>query len=161
MVDLTPPKIIQLYDGAISGIDESYQTSITTLSVSWIMEDTESGISEYQLSVYARVQGSTAKFYPTQSPFITLHPQEVGESGTLNCWTGNIQLSIGTLYTVRVVPVNRAKLSTIYTSNGIIPDNTPPVIDFLHIGTYGDESEELTPQENAVSSCRCYLLTLS
>ena len=130
MVDLTPPKIIQLYDGAISGIDESFQTSITTLSVSWIMEDTESGISEYQLSVYARVQGSTAKFYPTHSPFITLHPQEVGESGT--------ELSRYSLY---CEGCTSQQVSTVYTSNGIIPDT----------GTK-------TPQENAVSSCRYYLL---
>ena len=147
---MTPPKIVQLYDGPTSGIDESYQTSITSLSVSWMMVDKESGISEYQLAVYARVQGSTSKFFPTNAPFITLQPQEVGESGVLNCWTGDIQLSVGTLYTVRVVPINRAKLSTIYTSSGIIPDNTEPVIDFIHIGTYGDESEELT-EENAVS----------
>ncbi|KAI6655616.1 hypothetical protein LOD99_2114 [Oopsacas minuta] len=151
LVDLTPPKIVQLYDGANFGIDESYQTSITVLHASWIMVDKESGISEYQLSIYARSQGSTSKFYPEDAPYITLQPQEIGESGILNCWTGrDIPLSIGTLYTVRIVPVNRAKLSTIYTSNGIIPDNTPPVIDFVHIGTYGDESEEITPQENAV-----------
>ena len=149
LVDLTPPKIVQLYDGPSPQIDESYQVSIDTLSASWIMIDTESGILEYRLTIFARYQGSTSQFFPENAPYMSIQPQEIGESGVLTCWSLSIKLSIGTLYTVSVTPINRANLSTVYTSSGIVPDNTPPHIIFVHIDTYGDESEEKT-QEDAV-----------
>ena len=152
-MDLTPPKVIQLYDGPSPQIDETYQVSINTLSASWIMVDPESGISGYRLSVFARHQGSISQFYPQNAPYVTIQPQEIGESGVLTCWSLNTDLSIGTLYAVRIAPINRANLSTVYTSSGIIPDNTPPDISYVRIDTYGDESEEKTP-ENAVC-CKC------
>ena len=151
LVDLTPPKIVKFYDGPSPQIDESFQTSINTLSASWIMVDAESGILEYRLTIFARYQGSTSQFYPENASYISIQPQEIGESGVLTCWSHSaIKLSIGTIYTVSVTPVNRANLSTVYTSSGIIPDNTPPDIVFVRIDTYGDESEEKT-EENAVS----------
>ncbi|KAI6660256.1 hypothetical protein LOD99_10426 [Oopsacas minuta] len=110
------------------------------------MIDPESGIKEYRLTIFATSQGSTSKFYP-KDPLIdiTIQPQSIGESGVLTCWSDDtLQLSSGTLYTVRITPVNRADLSTSYSSTGIIPDNTAPIIDFVRIDTYGDESEERT-----------------
>ena len=151
LVDLTPPNIIELFDGPNLHRDESYQTSISQLSASWIMVDPESGILEYRLSIASTFQGTTTHFYPPNSPDITIQPQEIGESGVLTCWSDDdIQLSSGTLYTIKLTPVNRANLSTVYTSSGITPDNSPPVMEFIHIDTYGDESEEKT-EENAVS----------
>ena len=114
------------------------------------MVDPESGILEYRLSVTSTIQGSTYHFYPPDSPDIKIQPQEIGESGVLTCWSDDILLSSGTLYTIIITPVNRAELSTIYTSSGITPDDSPPVMEFIHIDTHGDESEEKT-EEDAVS----------
>lgn len=75
----------------------------------------------------------------------------IGESGLIACWShDNIPLAVGSQYLVRVEAINRAGISTTYESTGIIPDNTPPVIDFLHIDTYGDLSQELN-EDGAVS----------
>lgn len=115
------------------------------------MADPESGLKEYRLSIVATIQGSTSHFYPEDAPDITIQPKIIGESNILTCWSlEDIQLRSGTLYTVRLTPVNRADLSTVYTSSGIIPDSTVPIMDFIQIDTYGDESEE-TNQDGAVS----------
>ena len=114
------------------------------------MSDPESGIKEYRLSILATIQGSTSHFYPDNAPDITIKPRLIGESDVLTCWSLNIQLSSGTQYAVRLTPINRADLSTVYTSSGIIPDSTVPIMDFIHIDTYGDESEERN-EEDAVS----------
>ena len=150
LIDLTPPRAVQLFDGANPHLDEPYQTSTNMLSASWIMADPQSGIKEYRLSILATIQGSTTHFYPDKAPDVTIKPQVIGESDVLTCWSLNIQLSSGTMYAVRLTPINRADLSTVYTSSGIIPDSTNPIMDFIRIDTHGDESEERN-EENAVS----------
>ena len=115
------------------------------------MVDPESGIKEYLLSVYVRSGGSKNKFFPSGNNKISVQPQMIGESGLIACWShDNIPLAVGSQYLVRVEAINRAGISTTYESTGIIPDNTPPVIDFLHIDTYGDLSQELN-EDGAVS----------
>ena len=146
-MDLTPPKLVQLYDGPSSQTDQAFQISNNTLSASWVMVDPESGILEYRLTIFSKYQGSFSKFYPPNASYITIYPQEIGESGKLTCWNHTINLSIGTMYTVRVAPINRADLSTVYTSSGIIPDNTHPEILYVRIDTYGDEAEEKNSQD--------------
>ena len=115
------------------------------------MVDHESGIQEYLLSIYEQSGGSKNKFFPSGNDKISVRPQMIGESGLIACWTHNIPLAVGTQYIVRVEAVNRAGISTTYESTGIIPDNTPPYIDFLHIDTYGDLSQDLN-EDRAVSS---------
>ena len=114
------------------------------------MIDSESGIQGYRLSVDVRTEGTKSSFYP-KSGQITIQPQEIGESGVLACWTHEgISLAVGSQYIVKIEAINRAGLSAYYQSTGIIPDNTPPILDFIRIDTYGDLSEELD-REGAVS----------
>ncbi|XP_061197209.1 uncharacterized protein LOC133205414 [Saccostrea echinata] len=118
IVDLSPP-VIQFIYSAKDG--RKYQTDNSSLSLSWLFIDPESGIKMYRYTIYDFYQGTkTRKTEEVATNMTSVHLA--------------LQMLKGHRYSVKVIAVNNADMPISQESEGVMIDTSPPNIREVHIG---------------------------
>ncbi|CAH1250566.1 Hypp8875 [Branchiostoma lanceolatum] len=130
VVETSPPEAGNVYDGPTSGAvnDRDYQDDVTTIHAHWDgFYDPHSAIVSYTWSVGVCAGCSDILF-----------PQNVGilEAASVDA----LQLTPGETYYVTVTACNAAALCTTVSSDGVIPDDSPPVAGRVLDGAQGEET---------------------
>ncbi|CAH1250571.1 Hypp8876 [Branchiostoma lanceolatum] len=130
VVETSPPEAGNVYDGptscAVNDID--YQDDVTTIHAHWDgFHDPHSAIVSYTWSVGVCAGCSDI-----------LAPQNVGilQAASVDA----LQLTPGETYYVTVTACNAAALCTTVSSDGVIPDDSPPVAGRVLDGAQGEEA---------------------
>ncbi|XP_066300263.1 uncharacterized protein [Branchiostoma lanceolatum] len=129
VVETSPPTIGNVYDGGRDNVanDIDYQPDVTSVHAHWDgFHDPHTAIISYSWSVGTCPKCSNI-----------LRPQNVGTL-TEASFDG-LTLFPGKTYYVTVTACNAADLCTSVTSDGVIPDNSPPVAGRVMDGTLGSD----------------------
>eukprot|EP00058_Branchiostoma_floridae_P007081 XP_002592569.1 hypothetical protein BRAFLDRAFT_118907 [Branchiostoma floridae] len=130
VVETSPPEAGNVYDGPTSGTvnDIDYQDDVTTIHAHWDgFYDPHSAIVSYTWSVGVCAGCSDI-----------LAPQNVGLLQAVS--VDALQLTPGETYYVTVTACNAADLCTTVSSDGVIPDDSPPVAGRVLDGAQGEEA---------------------
>ena len=121
--DNTPPSTGYVSDGPDPSLDQQFSSSQTTLSATWAgVQDYESGIETYRVTIYRRPSGSL-----DESP---VYQESI--SGNINTISWSyFSFSNGDFIRVEVEGFNGAGLSSVQTSDGVIIDLTPPELLYI------------------------------
>ncbi|XP_078664145.1 uncharacterized protein LOC144907216 [Branchiostoma floridae x Branchiostoma belcheri] len=128
-VETTPPTMGNVYDGRREGVtnDVDYQPDVTSLHAHWDgFHDPHTAISSYSWSVGTCPKCSNI-----------LQPQNVGILTEAS--VDGLTLFPGKTYYVTVTACNAADLCTSVTSDGVIPDTSPPVSGRVMDGALGSD----------------------
>ncbi|XP_019633113.1 PREDICTED: uncharacterized protein LOC109476570 [Branchiostoma belcheri] len=130
VVETSPPEAGNVYDGPTSGAvnDIDYQDDVTTIHAHWDgFHDPHSAVVSYTWSVGVCAGCSDI-----------LAPQNVGilQAARVDA----LQLTPGETYYVTVTACNAADLCTTVSSDGVIPDDSPPVAGRVLDGAQGEEA---------------------
>ncbi|XP_061168901.1 uncharacterized protein LOC133178169 [Saccostrea echinata] len=136
IIDHTPPNLIFIQDNIHK---RRYQTNENLLNLRWQFEDEESGIKEYRYAVLESLHGMKKRIWPKTETFLTAFPNSSMGTTAIDL---NKHLLIGATYSVHVIAINVAHLSTAHESEGVTIDPTPPIMVKVHIGLL-DEDEEV------------------
>ncbi|KAK3612537.1 hypothetical protein CHS0354_024514 [Potamilus streckersoni] len=140
IVDLTPPNLLYLGDGNNDKSDIEFQVNNSALSVNFKFVDDESGLDHYKIQVYELKEGSRHQIYPAHDGSWV----ELKNDTSITSYTQTgLHLSAGAHYSLRVGAVNQAGFVAAYDTNGVIVDNTPPVIHWIHVGVMAGEDEDV------------------
>ena len=71
LIDLSPPELLFIKDGALNELDTEYQTFNDSITVSFSMVDLESGIERYEISLFRYFKGERGQV-ATQRSFKTV-----------------------------------------------------------------------------------------
>ena len=138
-VDVTPPVCDQVRDGGQADHnDVQYVPKTTKMRVSWNCYDHESFISLYRYSVKNAVTGQIIL------PFHTLK-SKVNSSGTAVITGGGKWTPVyeeGKTYSVGMEITNAVLLKSVYWTNGVLVDSTPPVLKDLKL-TFNPKTDSL------------------
>ncbi|CAH1250560.1 FAT1 [Branchiostoma lanceolatum] len=141
IVDLTPPVfdyLVDIWDGdSDPPVDRDYQTTQNSLSASWGFEDLESGLDHYKAAIFETFHGTRQQIVPTDEPWKLLYPASLSshtESG--------LSMSAGAMYQTRVGAVNRATLTSVYQTDGVVIDPSPPAMQYIRVGVLDGSAEE-------------------
>ena len=129
-IDLTPPQVSYINDAELS-TDVEYQSSNSSYTVNWNVEDMESGIDRIEGALYEIREGRRMRVYPS-APL-----QRVSLSPMQSSWTirNGLTLNVGARYIASLAFTNGAGLRAVYESNGIVVDPTPPIIQRVFVST--------------------------
>ena len=142
-VDISPPDSGTVQDGSDPGVDQSYSSSLTSVSAQWSgFSDPESGIDRYVLEVYRKPSLSA-------EPATIIHTDEVGGAESSVTWN-HFSLGHGDKVYVSVTAVNGAGMSAITSSDGYTVDITPPELEGL-IDGIGGPADDLDYQTGLTS----------
>ncbi|XP_070573756.1 uncharacterized protein [Ptychodera flava] len=127
LVDASPPHGGFVYDGDSMNKDKDYQTHLDYLTAHWYgFYDPHSPVIGYSWKI-----GSCSECDDV------LSEEDVGLS--LDMIASNLNLEAGIKYYTTVTACNAASLCTTVTSDGIIPDNSPPIAGKVYDGvSHGD-----------------------
>eukprot|EP00058_Branchiostoma_floridae_P022359 XP_002607849.1 hypothetical protein BRAFLDRAFT_117284 [Branchiostoma floridae] len=130
VVETSPPEAGNVYDGPTFGTvnDIDYQDYVSTIHAHWDgFYDPHSAIVSYTWSVGVCAGCSDI-----------LAPQNVGllQAASVDA----LQLTPGETYYVTVTACNAADLCTTVSSDGVIPDDSPPVAGRVLDGAQGEEA---------------------
>ena len=121
LVDLTPPVVQFVRD---SYEETGFQSTDTSLQLSWLFSDSESHISQYRLSVSQFKNGYKHRIWPTDDTYKTFYPKgELAERFNVS-----LGLENGGKYIAHVTALNRAGLASSCDSTGVVIDTTPPKV---------------------------------
>ncbi|XP_035676037.1 uncharacterized protein LOC118415485 [Branchiostoma floridae] len=130
VVETSPPEAGNVYDGPTFGTvnDIDFQDDVTTIHAHWDgFYDPHSAIVSYTWSVGGCAGCSDI-----------LAPQNVGLLQAVS--VDALQLTPGETYYVTVTACNAADLCTTVSSDGVIPDDSPPVAGRVLDGAQGEEA---------------------
>ena len=136
VVDTTPPICSKVWDG--KGNDQGdieYSPSSRRFAISWVCYDNESPIVLYQFSV-KNVQNDEyiIPFYRPRTPI-----NSSGSAIITGIGRTTPKFQEGRRYASGVELVNAGGLRTVYWTNGVIIDNTPPIVNNLKLDFYPQE----------------------
>jgi len=123
LVDLTPPVMTEMAD---TRDGSRYQSDNNALNLRWNFEDWESGIKLYKVQILESYHGIKQTFWPiTESYNVSylLNPFD----GKIQVSLGGLQMKNGHVYSLHVLALNQAHLSTTHETSGVIVDTTPPL----------------------------------
>ncbi|KAI8510725.1 hypothetical protein Bbelb_116410, partial [Branchiostoma belcheri] len=163
VVDTTPPVLHFLGDGPEAGKNRKFSSSLSFLSANWVFEDKKSGLDHFKMSVFETHGGSKHTLYlgdrqpRTESPgdpyaealrFLrkqaALSDKEQLIPGSMVNWTSpQLNLRPGRHYSIRVTAVNRAGLSSVHDTDGVVLDTTPPSMVKVRVGVLASDEEEV------------------
>jgi hypothetical protein len=123
-IDQTPAIVKYLHDN-IDG-NKRYQSDDSKLRFRWDFEDQESGIRDYQYTIYQHQHGGKTPLWPDNRDHETSTVDGVDTARDVT--VDHLSLINGAKYTVHVTAHNGALMPTIQESEGIVIDTTPPVI---------------------------------
>ncbi|KAK3101936.1 hypothetical protein FSP39_007496 [Pinctada imbricata] len=138
IVDLTQPILVYLRDG-LSQKDRDFQSTTDSLSVSFKYYDEESDIDHYKVQIYRLFRGTRQQIVPTTNgEWLEIN----GPSDRTTYTHTGMSLQKGIIYYVRVGAVNKAGYQADFTTNGVRVDTTPPIVQWLRVGTLSGETED-------------------
>ncbi|XP_070573746.1 uncharacterized protein [Ptychodera flava] len=128
LVDASPPRDGFVYDGDDKNVDQDYQTHLDYLAVHWGgFYDPHSSITGYSLKIGTCLNCDDV-----------MKEEDVGYSFEMRI--SNLNLEPGLRYYATVTACNAAGLCTTVMSDGIIPDNSPPIAGKVYDGvSHGDQ----------------------
>ena len=133
VVDMTPPVCSQVWDGKGElQDDQEYAPSSSRLAISWVCHDNESPVVYYRFSVKDMHTSEYA------IPFYALKTR-VNSSGSAIISGGGratTRLLEGHTYSGGIEITNAVGMKTVYWTNGVTIDSTPPVVSKLKITFY-------------------------
>ena len=130
-IDLIPPELLFIIDGINPSSDESFQSSFESYSVSWSVSDVQSGISRIEGAIFELQDSHRVRIYP--NPILTDSPTDVITVSASSWSVNNLQLESGSRYIAALTFTNGAGLRSMFETNGVIVDLTPPVIELVSI----------------------------
>uniref|UniRef100_A0A1I8J5S5 GPS domain-containing protein n=1 Tax=Macrostomum lignano TaxID=282301 RepID=A0A1I8J5S5_9PLAT len=138
LIDLTKPVVNRLYDGLDVTKDVEYQSSLDTISANWDYNDPESGVTHYRYQIFEQSHGTKHQIYPVKEHDWSheLLPN------TTHIEHSNLRLKLGGRYFVKIVGQNGALLRQVQETNGVIIDNTPPVMYWVKVDVSPGELEQ-------------------
>lgn len=141
-IDLTPPELASIVDGNDPSDDLRYQTSNSSLVVSWEVRDLESGVDRIRGNIYELREGRRVRIYP-DGDGATIPVDQIS-------WNvDGLELNSGSRYIPSLMFTNGAGLEILYESNGVIIDSTPPIVLFVSVSSdsyldTGDTDDPIT-----------------
>ncbi|CAH1258771.1 JAG1 [Branchiostoma lanceolatum] len=137
VVDTTPPVLHFLGDGPAAGMNKKFSSSLSFLSANWVFEDKESDLDHFKISVFETHGGRKHTLYLGDS-------KEQIIPGSIVNWTSpQLNLRPGRHYSIRVTAVNRAGLSSVHDTDGVVLDTTPPSMVKVRVGVLASDVEEV------------------
>ena len=139
-IDLTPPELLFIVDGLNPSIDEAFQSSSESYLVSWSVSDIQSGISQIEGAIFELCDTHRVRIYP--NPILTDSPTELIPVTETSWSVNNLRLDSGAHYIASLTFTNGAGLRSMYETNGVVVDLTPPVIELVSVlsDTYIDSN---------------------
>ncbi|XP_067658325.1 uncharacterized protein [Haliotis asinina] len=137
VVDLTPPRMTFIGDGSVTNVDAEFQESDDKVEAVFNFFDNESGLEHFKYQVYELHQGSRHQIYPPSGGWETIHDWHA-----TSLKQHGLSLTAGAMYSVRVGAVNRAGAVSTYDTNGVLLDNTKPVMHWVYVGIFAGSVEE-------------------
>ncbi len=132
--DVTPPATGTVSDGPFPSRDIQFSSSQTTVKATWNgIEDYESGIETYTVTIFRRSLGSSVSQI--------LHRESISGNTDEISWNF-FSLFNGDFVTVEVEAINGAGLTSTQVSDGVIVDLTAPTLIYIvdGISSMQDES---------------------
>lgn len=129
VIDLSPPHVNYLVDGGDPDDDITHQSQRDQLTVTWSIEDGESGIERIEVTVLEVTEGRRTLVYPDASS------EQYNEiNSTLTTYTlRNLSLNHGMKYITTLFVTNGAGVTSEYESSGVIVDTTPPLVSSVSV----------------------------
>ena len=131
IIDLTPPQLLYIVDGINPPADESFQLSNDSFQVAWNVTDNESGISQIEGVIFELEGSRRTQIYP--DPQVSSNPSEQISSSETTWSVSELQLKAGLRYIASLSFTNGAGLRSVFESNGVIVDLSPPVMEYVSI----------------------------
>ena len=128
LIDLTPPILsTTLYDGIKPTSeplfqDEEYQTSVNSLSIHWKVSDLNDNESGLDLTSLEMAVGTSGGSSNTQS-YQRCASSDLSKG---QCTVNNLNLRSGVRYYSTLRVANNAGVQASFSTNGIVPDTSPP-----------------------------------
>ncbi|VDH98959.1 Hypothetical predicted protein [Mytilus galloprovincialis] len=139
VVDLTPPALSYLGDGLTQGDDIDFQSDATSLSTNFKFEDLESGLDYYRIQIYEQYQGTRRQIVPViNGDWVDL----LGNPTRTSCTQTGMSLNLGAAYSIRVGSLNKAGHMSVFETDSVRVDTTPPKVKWLKVGTLVSGEEE-------------------
>ena len=139
MIDSTPPVCAQVWNGDLPDQnDVQYVPKPTKLTISWNCYDNESFISLYRYSVKNNFTGKVIL------PFHTLKSKSNSSGSALITGGGkwNPIYEEGNTYSVGIEITNAVLMKSVYWTNGVFVDSTPPVLKDIKL-TFNPKTDSL------------------
>lgn len=145
-IDLTPPELSFIVDGNDPSADLQYQTSNSSLEVSWEISDIESGIESIRGIIYEIREGRRVRVYPDAGDGQLISVDQMS-------WNvDGLELNSGSRYIPSLTFTNGAGLEILHESDGVIVDSTPPTVvlvsvsgdSYLDTGETSDTGDTIT-----------------
>ncbi|CAH1259269.1 FAT1 [Branchiostoma lanceolatum] len=137
VVDTTPPVLHFLGDGPEAGMNKKFSASRSFLSANWVFEDKESDLDRFKISVFETHGGRKHTLYLGDSK------NQIIPGSMVNWTSPQLSLRPGRHYSIRVTAVNRAGLSSVHDTDGVIVDTTPPSMVRVRVGVIASDVEEV------------------
>ncbi|XP_052081925.1 uncharacterized protein LOC127719726 isoform X2 [Mytilus californianus] len=139
IVDLTPPALSYIGDGLTQGDDIDFQSDATSLSTNFKFEDNESGLDYYRIQIYEKYQGSKRQLVPIiKGNWMDL----VGDPTRTSYTHTGMSLNLGAAYSIRVGSLNKAGHMSVFETDSVRVDTSPPSVKWLRVGTLISGQEE-------------------
>ena len=138
-VDTSPPVCLHVWDGQGDlQHDVKYAPSSSKLSISWVCYDNESPIARYRFSVKnLRTNEYVMPFYALKTPLNSTGSAIITGGGRITT-----KYEEGQSYTVGIEVLNAVGLTSVNWTDGVIIDNTPPVVNNLKL-TFDPKNDSL------------------
>lgn len=130
-IDLSPPHVTDLVDGMDLQQDLSHQSLTDSLTVSWDVEDIESGIQKIEIEVWKQSEGRRILAYP--DPLTSGQNREEIISTLSTHTIHSLSLAHGVKYITALTFTNGAGLTSQYETSGVVVDISPPVITSVSV----------------------------
>ena len=156
IVDMTPPICTRVWDGKSDSPDEQeFATTSSQFTISWECYDNESSIVRYRFSV-KDVYTSQYVF-----PFYALKTRVNSTGSAVITGGGQTSKEVleGYIYSSGIEIENSVGMKTVYWTNGVTIDSTPPLIYGLNLTFY--PQRELLNADLSVSDTESSLKYLS
>lgn len=128
VIDLTPAHVNYLVDGGDPDDDITHQSLRDQLTVTWNIEDEESGIKRIEITVLEVTEGRRVLVYPDESSM------QYEINSTLTTHTiRNLSLNHGMKYITVLFVTNGAGVMSEYESSGVLVDTTPPLVPSVSV----------------------------
>nr|XP_006817933.1 PREDICTED: uncharacterized protein LOC100377080 [Saccoglossus kowalevskii] len=154
LYDATPPIEGELRDGLDPNIDMSYSSELATVSANWNgYSDPESGIGEYDVSVYRRhadFDNGTESILKSSMQLIHVVTSLTPDTDHIN-WH-HFHLHHGDFVYVELDAVNQADNPTTTQSDGFTIDVTNPIMHFLGDGINAGVDRQYTSSTSELSA---------
>ena len=132
LIDLSPPHVLYLIDGANPAQDLIYQSLTNQLTISWDASDSDSQIDSVQVSVWEMTEGRHRLIFPDPSISDQL-TFELPDPSLKTYTIRDLNLAHGVKYITSLSLRNGAGLVSEHESSGVTVDLTTPLVTVTEV----------------------------